>query len=1021
MRHWSQIAIRNWRAKPGRTAGAVMAIALGVGVVVWVTSSYASVHQAIEQQVWTWIGESDLTVESMLGYRGTIRQETAEHLAKFDDLIGTMTARYVPRMMASRDPIGAGATFMGLLDAVECDVHGIQPATEYAFRDYAQMLQAGRLLTAEDVGKCLIEDTLAERLGLGLGETVYIRLPLDSTNPMYEHQRVPDGPHGFQIVGTIRNRRLARFQPPMLVAQLSEIQPLAPLAADDGARVTSIDMKLKDREILARRREAARVLRPVRVVVEKYGGMMAVLATAEAKLRQVREAQQQTQMILMLLASVALFTAFFIILTTMSMGMIERVTQMGLLRCLGVTRGQMGLMVVAEIIPMGVLGILLGIPIGLGLARAAVAVVPEYLGQFTIDWPGIGLAVAGGGLTTLLGGALPALHALRVSPLDATRPQAKPVHWIGELLAAVVGIGMIAAHMHMIETYGLAEWLRPESPVMAVMLIYCGYALTVPLLIRLVSYVAVHAAALVVRIRPKLLHDQIGRATWRSAGICCGLMVGLSLIVCVVVNTESMIAGWDFGSQLAEAFVWDRTEGVPAERAENILAAVQLNHALKARPEAVNELATQSEPRRQFKRALDGARKNIPPEWVEAAQFVKASNQFPSVSLERLEHIARLATTVTGIGEITQVNQIQGAVANPKSRFSWGVFTSYIVGDPDTFFDMARVKFVDCQRDEVLALMRKGGYVLITSEFARSRETEIGDKVNFTVGGGLMGGILGLGGKRRVTFEVAGIVDAPALHIAANYFHADGQLTFAASNSIFGTLADAKRLLNNDRIRMFLLDFGLSDEPPPADFAERPVSQLLADLGGGGLALANPADMDDVQRWHWYREQQVLRNIAKAAGISNPIWGSVQALKQALEDEIRDATLLVTTIPTIALIVAALGVGNLMMANVNSRAREIAVMRAVGATQWQIMRLVMAEAVVLGGLGSAVGVALGLQMASGIQSLVFRIYSTEPSFTIPWPKVLVGIALTTGICLIAGLLPARHAARSNIAGALQTT
>jgi ABC-type antimicrobial peptide transport system permease subunit len=217
------------------------------------------------------------------------------------------------------------------------------------------------------------------------------------------------------------------------------------------------------------------------------------------------------------------------------------------------------------------------------------------------------------------------------------------------------------------------------------------------------------------------------------------------------------------------------------------------------------------------------------------------------------------------------------------------------------------------------------------------------------------------------------------------------------------------------------LDFALPDEPPPAGFAETSVRQLLSDVGGGGLTLLDPETMTVEQRWRWYREQKVLKNLADVAGIADVIWGSVQMLKDALDREIRDATLLFTTVPSVALLVAALGVGNLMMANVNSRARQIAVLRAVGATQWQIMRLVLAEALVLGVLGSAVGVALGIHMAHSIQEVTFKIWTFQPTWTIPWSKVVAGSALTTGICLVAGALPARHAARSNIAGALQTT
>jgi ABC-type antimicrobial peptide transport system permease subunit len=53
--------------------------------------------------------------------------------------------------------------------------------------------------------------------------------------------------------------------------------------------------------------------------------------------------------------------------------------------------------------------------------------------------------------------------------------------------------------------------------------------------------------------------------------------------------------------------------------------------------------------------------------------------------------------------------------------------------------------------------------------------------------------------------------------------------------------------------------------------------------------------------------------------------------------------------------------------------------------------------------------------------MTLAIWGYQPDMTIPWDWVGMGVAFTMGVCLIAGVLPARHAARSNILEALQTT
>src|SRR5437763_13012114 len=70
MRHWSQLGTRNWRARPGRTLLATLAIMLGVAVVVWVTGCYESVRRGVTEVVLDLIGRSHVTVESSLGRWG---------------------------------------------------------------------------------------------------------------------------------------------------------------------------------------------------------------------------------------------------------------------------------------------------------------------------------------------------------------------------------------------------------------------------------------------------------------------------------------------------------------------------------------------------------------------------------------------------------------------------------------------------------------------------------------------------------------------------------------------------------------------------------------------------------------------------------------------------------------------------------------------------------------------------------------------------------------------------------------
>jgi len=177
-------------------------------------------------------------------------------------------------------------------------------------------------------------------------------------------------------------------------------------------------------------------------------------------------------------------------------------------------------------------------------------------------------------------------------------------------------------------------------------------------------------------------------------------------------------------------------------------------------------------------------------------------------------------------------------------------------------------------------------------------------------------------------------------------------------------------------------------------------------------------DLTPVERWDLFREQLVMRKVGAVVGKPDAQVGSLRRLKQAIDSDIRRATLLVSIIPVIALLVAALGVANLITVSVNARTRQIAVLRAVGALKSQIVRLVLAEALTLGVMGSVIGVALGLHSAYSMNTIFEKLVDVELVYAVPWARVGGAVALTLAIALLAGVGPARHAARNNIVDAL---
>jgi len=107
----------------------------------------------------------------------------------------------------------------------------------------------------------------------------------------------------------------------------------------------------------------------------------------------------------------------------------------------------------------------------------------------------------------------------------------------------------------------------------------------------------------------------------------------------------------------------------------------------------------------------------------------------------------------------------------------------------------------------------------------------------------------------------------------------------------------------------------------------------------------------------------------------------------------------------IALLVGAIGVANIMIISVLERRSEIGLRRALGATRGHIRTQFLSEAVLLGLLGGAVGVALG------VASTVVYAHTKGWSTVIPIEAWAGGIAASVIIGAVAGLIPALRAAR----------
>jgi predicted permease len=137
-------------------------------------------------------------------------------------------------------------------------------------------------------------------------------------------------------------------------------------------------------------------------------------------------------------------------------------------------------------------------------------------------------------------------------------------------------------------------------------------------------------------------------------------------------------------------------------------------------------------------------------------------------------------------------------------------------------------------------------------------------------------------------------------------------------------------------------------------------------------------------------------------------------MKQHLVDEVRPAILTLMAAVIFLLLIASANVANLMLVRASSRERELAVRAALGAGWWQLIRQTLAEAIVIAGLGTIIGVGLAYL---GIRQLLVIAPENLPRLNaISIDLRVLGFAVLAGLfsAVLFGVIPALRTAKPNL-------
>lgn len=163
-------------------------------------------------------------------------------------------------------------------------------------------------------------------------------------------------------------------------------------------------------------------------------------------------------------------------------------------------------------------------------------------------------------------------------------------------------------------------------------------------------------------------------------------------------------------------------------------------------------------------------------------------------------------------------------------------------------------------------------------------------------------------------------------------------------------------------------------------------------------------------------------NAALAAAVGAALPAGYEALDDARiaaenQSDLAEGLSFITTFllvfAAVALVVGTFLILNTFSIVVAQRTRELALLRALGASRRQITRSVLTEALIVGVLGSTVGLGLGFALAVGLKALfgAIGLDLSSAGLVFQWRTVVLAYAVGVAITLLAAYLPARRAAQ----------
>jgi lipoprotein-releasing system permease protein len=207
-----------------------------------------------------------------------------------------------------------------------------------------------------------------------------------------------------------------------------------------------------------------------------------------------------------------------------------------------------------------------------------------------------------------------------------------------------------------------------------------------------------------------------------------------------------------------------------------------------------------------------------------------------------------------------------------------------------------------------------------------------------------------------------------------------------------------------------LVDLGVRELNRRTVIVPLRAAQSLAALPGGATSL-------DLTLHDIWSAQTLANDLSRGLPYKVESWQQANA---QLVSALNAQSVSTGVIRAVVLVVVVLGIASVLVVSVVQKRREIGILRAMGATQSQVLRIFLLQGAIVGAIGSALGVVLAValiwvfsRLALGADGLPLFAITLQPGLALQ----VAGVATLSGV--LAAVAPARRAAKLDPALAIR--